>query len=608
MRKSVIFTDSFSSVWIKDTPPQTVWFFSNDYLEYQNIQKNLPEGWQLKSVGNKINLVAEEIQDYMINLDKRISNGKFYTSWLASNMADRNPYQSDLFLNLCRGISLVRSAGEEKNNLIYVSDRSLGKALIKICKSSNIDAYWKTSKPKIKSFDFFKSLYAAASGIRYALQHWWHFRKHSITDTHDFDIGIISWVKSEVGRDITAISYDTYFGNLPKWLNNFNFSVSWLLSPMSWNSSLPQISSNIYSKKQKILPIPASIGLMTILRAVAGWIVFRFAIMKKFELAGIDLSPIIGWASEKELRSPHIIQALLYSDIAKKLNQAGIKPKIIIYLYENQPWEKIMLASFRRFLPDTKMIGFLHNPFAKLYLNCYPSKQQWSEGTAPDKLMVMGDYIRDLLLKSGSPVEKIKIGGHLKNPKFARILKTQDSKNLRKNKNILVSCPLNRSEAIELVHKAAVATSTINDVRLLVNFHPVSSKQLILSIKASTENFADYNHIRYVKGAAQKWLKQSDLLLYNSSGTVFDASAEGIPSVYVGPLAGLDLDKLSGETNQKCRTPEDLNTIIVALLTSSSKAANQVATAQKRMHELFSMPNKETWHSIFINLRKKEQS
>ena len=48
---------------------------------------------------------------------------------------------------------------------------------------------------------------------------------------------------------------------------------------------------------------------MTILRAVAGWIVFRFAIMKKFELAGIDLSPIIGWASEKELRREWLVAA-----------------------------------------------------------------------------------------------------------------------------------------------------------------------------------------------------------------------------------------------------------------------------------------------------------
>ena len=43
---------------------------------------------------------------------------------------------------------------------------------------------------------------------------------------------------------------------------------------------------------------------------------------------------------------------------------AGFAPRALFYTFENQPWEKAMLAGFRNALPGTMFIGVQHAPLA----------------------------------------------------------------------------------------------------------------------------------------------------------------------------------------------------------------------------------------------------
>jgi hypothetical protein len=239
-----------------------------------------------------------------------------------------------------------------------------------------------------------------------------------------------------------------------------------------------------------------------------------------------------------------------------------------------------------------------HAPFAENYLSAYPSKRQWDEKTVPDTIITIGpEFLRNLIIRN-APFHRVIVGGSLRLPHLANNAPYRPNITNNKIKRILVSCPMQTSEATELSIKAICATLGAKNLELLINFHPSSGPILIHLVKEAISKLPDCNHVKFTNEPARSWIKKSDILIYNSSGTVFDAICEGVPSLYVGPVNGLDLGKLPGKEKIICRTIENIRAAIDQIFEEPHTADKTVEKEFRVLNQCFSEPSQNIWARI----------
>jgi len=269
-----------------------------------------------------------------------------------------------------------------------------------------------------------------------------------------------------------------------------------------------------------------------------------------------------------------------------------------MYTFENQPWEKAMIAGFRRALPATRLVGVQHAPLAENYLSAYPSRRQWREGTVPDLLVTIGEDFRDRLVARGAPRERVIVGGALRYPS---ILTAQPGGRKPPSAGahlVLATCSMDEREAFELAHKAADATSGLDGVRLAVNFHPMVSAQFRAAVRERIASLCDCRHVDFVEGSAEEWLGKASIVLYSASGTAFEAVAREVPAVFVGSELALDLDKMAGEGGLRCRDVNELHRLIARLLDEPEFRRASIAAAQSYLRRCFTPPSAELWYGL----------
>jgi hypothetical protein len=293
---------------------------------------------------------------------------------------------------------------------------------------------------------------------------------------------------------------------------------------------------------------------------------------------------------------------LLGHEVARGLRRRGARPRLLIYTFENQPWEQTLLLGFRRYLPQTVLVGCQHAPFAEHYLSASPSLAQWRDGSAPDLLVTLGADSHDRMIAMGAPPDRVLVGGAWRFPDLLAL----PPKPLTAIRQILVSCTVDFAESFELVHKAAAALEDLPGLTLMVNFHPSTNLNFRASIRDKVLATADAPHIRFVDGPAREWLEQADVLLYNSSGTAFEAAALGIPAIYVGPVAGLDLDKMPGNDAMRCRHPAALRELLRGFAADPGMARGHVDKGRERLRRCFANPDMDAWGEILAQVTGAE--
>lgn len=157
---------------------------------------------------------------------------------------------------------------------------------------------------------------------------------------------------------------------------------------------------------------------------------------------------------------------------------------------------------------------------------------------------------------------------------------------------------------INLSIKTICATQEIRNLELLVNFHPSSGLDFINYIKTIINKLSYKGHVTFTREPAQPLLKKTDLLIYNSSGTVFDAISMGVPTLYVGPVNGIDLCKLPYKEKIICRTIENIRAKVVRVLNDTRTNNKRVKSKINMLGHCFSEPSETTWSSIINNKQR----
>ena len=189
---------------------------------------------------------------------------------------------------------------------------------------------------------------------------------------------------------------DDYFRNLIKDLEKDNKVVIGF-SPLNYGKELIKFK-NINKNKNFIIPI-GLLDLKDIFKIMFDYVLSGKAkLSNEYFFNNKPVSKIINFSLSSDYFKFRSFQAYLDLEIAKKINK--YKPKSLLYIFENQAWEKSYLKVFKN--TKTLIIGYQSSGFSFRFLNFFPSKIDFKKGLFPDKIITVGDHYTNVLKKFGN--------------------------------------------------------------------------------------------------------------------------------------------------------------------------------------------------------------
>lgn len=191
---------------------------------------------------------------------------------------------------------------------------------------------------------------------------------------------------------------DSFFGDLPNYLPD-NFEVIYLLEPVNCHK-LALSKSN-----QNIVSIFKIINPTDILWIVYHLITNFFRVYK--ETFDNDLERRIFHIHLLDHINPTTFFAMLYYSIGLRL---GKWPHVrtLLYTFENNPWEKMLLAGINKSAQHIKTIGYQHNVIPLASSNMFFGYEELSLSPKPDKILTTGPKTKEIIQQFSSfPKDRI---------------------------------------------------------------------------------------------------------------------------------------------------------------------------------------------------------
>lgn len=576
-------------------------YFGKDVQRFYEVKQHLGNGGRPLNSGAMINQVAQEIRAEFINFDQCLRLDNTEVLWQTTDLAEKNPYISDFFYNCCAYITFRRVLDDLDNHLtVFVEDWFLGWQMTKHAQAMGfVSRHFSQHEildgcpDQIKYLLYRVRYLFKALGCRVAfVRKWWQKRQaiDSSLQTNGLpnerclgqpDVLLTTWATPTTFQSGHVIGNDTYYGGLPELLRQKSGEVGYIAHPATWLFPFDQIVENVHSAKDAALLPEECVGFIDVLRIALSTLFKRWS-HARFELEGIDLTELLKHEILKEKAKSRQCRAMQFYYIGRCLSESEKRPRLTIYPYENQPWEKGLRLGIKHFCPETKVIGYQHTPFPPLYLGYFPSDQDLSRHQIPDQIIASGAEWRKLLLDHGYPSNAVVTGAAVRFQHVLEELATEDSAPSRiwkDNKTVLVATSIGYTESFELVYKTIEAFHDSSRLQVLIKFHPKMGRasQLItsaldyLSLKTLPE------HIRVTEQPISDLLPSVRVLLFNFTSVAYEALAFGIPALFVESDIWFDMNKLAWypEITEAARTPAEIRQTVYRLLNESEETAEE---------------------------------
>lgn len=211
----------------------------------------------------------------------------------------------------------------------------------------------------------------------------------------------------------------------------------------------------------------------------------------------------------------------------------------------------------------------------------------------PDKIICSGNYFKKILFSEGFPMERLIDGPALR---FQYL--TQDNKPVERPKNsLLVTLPLAKPNALELLSKTWSAVSKNKKLKLLIKPHPMMTDgELSEVIELVGISESDY---KIVGGGMNDVLPKATMVIATASATIFDALAFGVPAIRVRSDLDISLDPMDwfpkDDLQFTARTPEEIADEIEKIMSlNDEKIAELHEKGRELIGNCFSPVNEKT--------------
>ncbi|MDA1219918.1 MAG: hypothetical protein O2909_10805 [Chloroflexi bacterium] len=256
---------------------------------------------------------------------------------------------------------------------------------------------------------------------------------------------------------------------------------------------------------------------------------------------GMDISSLIREDLRKHWVSNQAMDALLTAMLVRRWESFGSLITRIIYIYENQPWERALCWGARHSLPDTTLVGYQHARLPRLLLNFHLAPAGEDEAPLPDRVVTVGRHTARILSGGGFTAGRVRVGGaiHLQN---LMPLRSDGGKSSPSGDctTVLVACSNSPEEATELVHMATRLFDQDEGVRVVIKCHPIMPFEKV----SNSMSVQLPKHVQVCDDPLTELMLQSSVMVYSGSTVCTQALALGLPVVHLCPQFDLDMDPL----------------------------------------------------------------
>lgn len=553
-------------------------YLGKDVLLREKIGVIFGERCSLVMLGKELQECAstyrQDYIDYIGHLGQLYRNDQDPCWWLTS-LSEKNPYVSDVFLNLCYlSISLAYIRNNPSNLIVVCESPALIQALKINLENEKLDvrSYITTSTIIQKNLNAYLWLILKKGWFfgRYIMRvilarlFAWMTRSRRVKNgSLEFTI-IHSWTDERSFSESTHYT-DVYCGELGRELERRGENVIYLAN------ILPTM--NYWRAVQKLMPTEDNVVLLEEYISISDIVrtLFITGRMKRSianipDFLGMDVTDLIVSALQDDHLNTRAEQSLLSYYGSKRMGDC-YQISTFIYTFENHIHEKMLCLGLRKSTPDTIITGYAHSVVIPMYTSYSVSASEKNHIPLPDRMVVNGKRPRDVLVASGFDMNSVSIGGAVRYASIFKI-KTQDLDQTRRNHHTILVTPTSGIlETVELVSKILSAFEHESAIEVLIKPHPILPIDRLKSALPLLPS-----HIRLDERSIDELLADSSILIYTETTVSIEALARGIPVLHVASDVRIDMNPLEGyDSAPSVSRPEDIRTFVYRLISMGDR-------------------------------------
>lgn len=570
------------------------WYLGSRYETFYALSRHLSALHFSDEIGKRLNVAANQLTETMVELDAQLGDfdhgAQRRLDWWSSDIAERSPYASALLNIATRLVVFDGIAADGDPALVVVDDPKMLHMLWHRHKGLS----WKAPGQKPGLLTRFRwwcdaRIRPPLAGIRDRLGNGARLfaRMRQIRRLRaDFplqqdllrqaDALLVIWGRKDSFQAQQPLADAPWLGPLPMIYRQAGLKLCFLVNPIWWVDPFSAIARNALESGEPVFFPEECWTWRDVLKAMLRPSNPVASGARLLSPLG-DLTDALKLDQASEWLKWRPAHAAMHAAIGPWLARHHIGPKSVAMLYENHGWERALRFGLREGLPETNIVGIQQSAFAPLYLNFLPSRREMTDGIAPDQLVAMGERFARTYREHGFPQDRLFMGGA---PRYQAFLATEAARSAAPAETgggavALATCGPDPDENLELVLKATLAIRGIEDLRLIVNFHPLTTAAERQSIRDFiTQSAPDESHRISWSDASVRTLLNGEprALLYCDTNASFEGLAAGAQPIQVGRHCGLNYDKLPVGASLQASTIPELHAALKQALSTSPKS------------------------------------
>ena len=554
------------------------------------MNKLLPEENQL------LNSIALEVRTKFHVLIDRLALGKEDNiHWVVSNIASRNKYHSPLFIRCCQ-LSLVKKLIEEKNvEQVVLSDYTLARVLKRYYSNKHAsiliicsEKYKEKVKRILAPFAVFAKVFYQFSLRIIGRSKSDKVKIHKNSYLTLLDTFVINSEVEEEGSIHKGEYKDRYYPGILGALTEEEEENTLFLPTIIGFKNPINAFKIIRSSKSRFLIRDDFLLISDYLFALQHpFQVLKFRFPKTFFI-GFDITPLIKQETYHKCCNHICLEGLLNYRFAYRLAILGVKVRLLVEWYENQPLDKGAIVGFHHFHPRTQIVGYQGYIISRLLHHyVYPINSELRSNAVPDNVAVIGKGLLDDVKEFCNEINVITA------PAFRNQNVWQKRKYYPKagQFTILVALPMDLNETASILRLLYKLPMKINktEVKYLIKPHPSYGPQQIKGfIPEGRQNFD------IKTGYFNNYLEKADLLISNASITSVESLAKGIPVIIIGDQNGIIQNPIPYDVPDDiwtlCFTPEEIKRAISHFINKSVESKELYAKIGELIRDRYFEP------------------
>ena len=426
-----------------------------------------------------------------------------FSFWWMTLLAEKSPLKSKSIYTIfkLRAFEKLYLSSDSNEIILCSNNKKLHLVFSQWCQKLDHRYQWRRVENinrKISSIKIYHIIPTFLKAFVYLLYILWTRKRHLSKrrkSTLDAQHSIVTYFPNiNTKKAHSGVFYSNYWNDLHRVFEEQQVKINWLLiyeknHEFTFQEAVDFCNRlNMQDKNHNYAFIEEFLDTNSIVNALI--VYFKIAI-RKFRLREIEnyfhfpnsqlnFWPVSAAEWRSSLYGPNAINSVLMLSIFVTLVKNMPFQKWGLYLYENQPWEKALIRSWRN-KRHGKLIGVQHTSLRFLYLNCLEDSETYKLKTfvlpLPDLIAVNGALAENILKQVEFPANRVAKVEALRFMYLAGFLRKE--KNLNKNQskpNILVLTGYARSEVygqLQLLAEA-VKEGALEGHEILIKPHPFS--------------------------------------------------------------------------------------------------------------------------------------